>query len=136
MNKSPSESKRFITEVPCKFIFTDIHMRKNYHPNRALGKKRPSSFCVGLYREQCIHSKAIHPCYFTKIFKYTKLNMLSCYYNKVPQTFATNHCRFQIQRIFLSQKCLYYRPIFFLKSLTSCSFQCIYVLPLERGSLD
>ncbi len=51
MNKSPSESKSFITEVPCNFNFTDIHMRKNYHLNRALDRKRPSglaSFCVGL----------------------------------------------------------------------------------------
>ncbi len=35
MNKSPSESMSFITEVICKFIFTDVHMRNNYHPNRA-----------------------------------------------------------------------------------------------------
>ncbi len=26
MNKSPSESMSFITEVICKFIFTDVHM--------------------------------------------------------------------------------------------------------------
>ncbi len=25
----------FITEVICKFIFTDVHMRNNYRPNRA-----------------------------------------------------------------------------------------------------
>ncbi len=36
VNKSPSESMSFITEVICKFIFTDVHMRNNYHPNRAL----------------------------------------------------------------------------------------------------
>ncbi len=28
VNKSPSESMSFITEVICKFIFTDVHMRK------------------------------------------------------------------------------------------------------------
>ncbi len=33
VNKSPSESMSFITEVICKFIFTDIHMRNNYRPN-------------------------------------------------------------------------------------------------------
>ncbi len=26
----------FITEVMCKLIFTDVHMRNNYRPNRAL----------------------------------------------------------------------------------------------------
>ncbi len=26
----------FITEVICKFIFTDVHMRNNYRPNRAI----------------------------------------------------------------------------------------------------
>ncbi len=36
VNKSPSESMSFITEVICKFIFTDVHMRNNYRPNRAL----------------------------------------------------------------------------------------------------
>ncbi len=35
VNKSPSKSMSFITEVICKFIFTDIHMRNNYRPNRA-----------------------------------------------------------------------------------------------------
>ncbi len=35
VNKSPSESMSFVTEVICKFIFTDVHMRNNYHPNRA-----------------------------------------------------------------------------------------------------
>ncbi len=36
VNKSPSESMSFITEVICKFIFTDVHMRNNCRPNRAL----------------------------------------------------------------------------------------------------
>ncbi len=36
VNKSPSESMSFITEVICKFIFADVHMRNNYRPNRAL----------------------------------------------------------------------------------------------------
>ncbi len=36
VNKSPSESMSFITEVICKFIFTDVHMRNNYRPNRAI----------------------------------------------------------------------------------------------------
>ncbi len=36
MNKSPSESMSFITEVICTFIFTDVHMRNNYRLNRAL----------------------------------------------------------------------------------------------------
>ncbi len=36
VNKSPSESMSFITEVICKFIFTDVHMRNNYRPNWAL----------------------------------------------------------------------------------------------------
>ncbi len=36
VNKSPSESMSFISEVICKFTFTDVHMRNNYHPNRAL----------------------------------------------------------------------------------------------------
>ncbi len=35
VNKSPSESMSFITEVICKFIFTDVHMRNNCRPNRA-----------------------------------------------------------------------------------------------------
>ncbi len=35
VNKSPSESMSFITEVICKFIFTDVHMRNNYRPNWA-----------------------------------------------------------------------------------------------------
>ncbi len=35
VNKSPSESMSFITEVICKFIFTDVLMRNNYRPNRA-----------------------------------------------------------------------------------------------------
>ncbi len=35
VNKSPSESMSFITEVICKFIFTDVHMRNNYRPIRA-----------------------------------------------------------------------------------------------------
>ncbi len=35
VNKSPSESMSFITVVICKFIFTDVHMRNNYRPNRA-----------------------------------------------------------------------------------------------------
>ncbi len=36
VNKSPSESMSFITEVICTFIFTDVHMRNNYRPNRAI----------------------------------------------------------------------------------------------------
>ncbi len=36
VNKSPSESMSFITEVICKFIFTDVHMRNNYRPNRGI----------------------------------------------------------------------------------------------------
>ncbi len=36
VNKSPSESMSFITEVICKFIFTEVHMTNNYRPNRAL----------------------------------------------------------------------------------------------------
>ncbi len=35
VNKSPAESMSFITEVICKFIFTDAHMRNDYRPNRA-----------------------------------------------------------------------------------------------------
>ncbi len=35
VNKSQSESMSFIIEMPCKFIFTDVHMRNNYSPNRA-----------------------------------------------------------------------------------------------------
>ncbi len=38
VNKSPSESMSFITEVICKFIFTDVHMRNNYRPNRTLDR--------------------------------------------------------------------------------------------------
>ncbi len=38
VNKLPSESMSFITEVICKFIFTDVHMRNNCRPNRALDK--------------------------------------------------------------------------------------------------
>ncbi len=33
--KSTNESMSFITELICKFIFTDVHMRNNYRPNRA-----------------------------------------------------------------------------------------------------
>ncbi len=36
VNKLLSESMTFTTEVICKCIFTDIHMRNNYRPNRAL----------------------------------------------------------------------------------------------------
>ncbi len=36
VNKLPSECMSFITEVICKFLFTDVHMRNNYSPNRAL----------------------------------------------------------------------------------------------------
>ncbi len=36
VNKSPSESMSFITEVICTFIFTDVLMRNNYRPNRAI----------------------------------------------------------------------------------------------------
>ncbi len=36
VNKLPSESMSFITEVICKCIFTDIHMRNIYYPNLAL----------------------------------------------------------------------------------------------------
>ncbi len=41
VNKSPSESMSFITEVICKFIFTDVHMRNNCRPNRALVSTSP-----------------------------------------------------------------------------------------------
>ncbi len=36
VNKSPSESMSFIIEVICKFIFTDVPLRNNYRPNKAL----------------------------------------------------------------------------------------------------
>ncbi len=61
VNKSPSESMSFITEVICKFIFTDVHMRNNYRPNRAfvalcangdhlkMGKEHFSSFFSKVY---------------------------------------------------------------------------------------
>ncbi len=38
-NKSASKSISFFTEVIFKCIFTDVHMRNNYRPNRALGNK-------------------------------------------------------------------------------------------------
>ncbi len=36
----------FITEVICKCIFTDVHMRNNYRPNRALNRESESAQCV------------------------------------------------------------------------------------------
>ncbi len=49
VNKSPSESMSFITEVICKFIFTDIHMRNNYHPNWALANMYK---CIKAYLQE------------------------------------------------------------------------------------
>ncbi len=54
VNKSPSESMSFITEVICKFIFTDIHMRNNYHPNRALANMYK---CIKAYLQEQKNTK-------------------------------------------------------------------------------
>ncbi len=51
VNKSLSESMSFITEVICKFIFTDVHVRNNYRPNRAIAQVAQGG-CVAA---TCVH---------------------------------------------------------------------------------
>ncbi len=47
-NKSPNECKSFITEVPGRFIFTDVPTRNNYPPNRAFIEQTRPAFRASL----------------------------------------------------------------------------------------
>ncbi len=75
---SSSESMSFITEVIWKFIFTDVHMRNNYRPNRALERQSLSEVKMGRGSPICERVRK-------KIVEYFKTNVPQCQIAKALQ---------------------------------------------------